>query len=98
MAMADFLIRDIDERIAERVKEIARQRGWPLNDVFLLLLKQALGIVEPEPPQVPGDIARLSGAWNNDEARAFEEAMQAFGTMPDDVPAYMLPEPRKPPP
>ena len=54
--MADFLLRDIDERIAERIKEMARQKGWPLNDVMLLLLKQALGIIEPEPapePDVP---------------------------------------------
>ena len=47
--MADFLLRGIDERVAERIKEIARQKGWPLNDVILLLLKQALGLVDPEP-------------------------------------------------
>ena len=55
--MADFLVRDIDERVAERLKEIARQKGWPLNDVILHLLKQALGLAEPDPPPVPGDIA-----------------------------------------
>ena len=60
--MADFLVRDIDERVAERLKELARQKGWPLNDVILNLLKQALGMAEPEPPPVPGDIARLRGA------------------------------------
>jgi len=86
--MADFLLRDIDERMAERIKEMARQRGWPLNDVILLLLKQALGLVEPEPAPVPGDIARLSGAWSDDEARAFQEAMSAMSSLPDDAPAY----------
>ena len=92
--MADFLLRDIDERVAERIKEIARQKGWPLNDVILLLLKQALGIVEPEPPPVPGDIARLSGAWNDEEAKAFAAAMSAMTELPDDAPAYMGPERR----
>lgn len=87
--MADFLLRDIDERVAERVKELARQKGWPLNDVFLHLLKQALGMAEPEPPPVPGDIARLSGAWNDEEARAFQEAMAALSGLPDDAPAYL---------
>ena len=57
--MADFLLRDIDERVADCVKEMARQRGWPLNDVLLHLIKQALGLVDPEPAPVPGDIARL---------------------------------------
>ncbi len=87
--MADFLLRDIDERVAERIKEIARQKGWPLNDVILHLLKQALGLVGPEPPPVPGDIARLSGAWNDEESRAFEEAMAALNDLPDDAPAYV---------
>jgi len=86
--MADFLVRGIDEHVAERIKEMARQRGWPLNEVILHLIKQALGIVEPEPPPVPGDIARLGGTWNSDEARAFDEAMSAISELPDDAPAY----------
>ena len=93
--MADFLLRDIDERVAERIKEMARQKGWPLNDVMLLLLKQALGIIEPEPAPVPGDIARLTGAWNDDEARAFQEAMAAMSSLPDDAPAYLSEEARR---
>lgn len=93
--MADFLLRDIDERVAERIKELARQKGWPLNDVILLLIKQALGLAEPEPAPVPGDIARLSGAWNEDEARAFQEAMAAMTSLPDDAPAYLVEEDRR---
>ena len=88
--MADFLLRDIDERVAERIKEIARQRGWPLNDVILHLVKQALGLSEPDPPPVPGDIARLLGSWDDAEARAFNEAMSAFTGLPDDAPSYWL--------
>src|SRR6188768_1862436 len=88
--MADFLLRDIDERVAERIKELARQRGWPLNDVILHLIKQALGLAEPEPPPVPGDIARLMGAWDDAEARAFQEAMASFNKLPDDAPSYMF--------
>lgn len=95
--MADFLLRDIDERVAARIKEIARQKGWPLNDVILHLVKQALGLAEPDPPPVPGDIARLTGAWRDDETRVFEEAMRAFTEMPDDAPSYEpAAKPRKP--
>ncbi|HLS83802.1 MAG TPA: hypothetical protein VK016_03975 [Arenimonas sp.] len=93
--MADFLLRDIDERVAERIKEIARQKGWPLNDVILMLLKQALGLVEPEPAPEPGDIARLTGAWSDDETKAFAEAMDALNSLPDDAPSYLV-EPKKP--
>lgn len=87
--MADFLLRDIDDRVANRVKELARQKGWPLNDVLLLLVKQALGMAEPDPAPIPGDIARLNGAWNEDESRAFMEAMNSFTELPDDAPSYI---------
>ncbi|MCX7043426.1 MAG: hypothetical protein NT117_12375 [Gammaproteobacteria bacterium] len=93
--MADFLLRDIDERVAERIKEMARQRGWPLNDVILHLIKQALGLSEPEPAPVPGDIARLLGSWDDAETRAFNEAMSAFTTLPDDTPSYAIEEHKK---
>ena len=94
--MADFLLRDIDERVAERIKELARQRGWPLNDVILHLVKQALGLSEPDPAPVPGDIARLMGAWDDAEARAFQEAMSSFNSLPDDAPSYMFDEQGQP--
>ena len=87
--MADFLLRDIDERVAERIKELARQKGWPLNDVIMHLVKQALGLAEPDPPPVPGDIARLTGAWKDEESKAFEAAMRAFSDLPDDAPSYL---------
>ena len=87
--MADFLLRDIDERVADRIKELARQKGWPLNDVILHLSKQALGLAEPEAAPVPGDIARLTGAWGDEETRAFEAAMRAFSGLPDDAPSYI---------
>ncbi|HMB56453.1 MAG TPA: hypothetical protein VKM35_04525 [Arenimonas sp.] len=88
--MADFLLRDIDETVANRIKELARQKGWPLNDVILHLVKQALGMAGPDEAPVPGDIARLAGAWGDEETRAFKEAMAAFSGLPDDAPAYML--------
>ena len=42
--MPDFLLRGIDNHVAEKIKTIARERNWALNDVILQLLKQALGM------------------------------------------------------
>lgn len=84
--MADILLRDIDADMAERIKTLARERGWPIHDVIMQLLKQGLGIIEPEPAAQPGDIARLNNAWQDTESRAFEEALKAFETLPDDQP------------
>ena len=86
--MADIHIHDIDEQIVERIKALARKKGWPLNDVILHLLKQSLGIIEPEPAAVPGDIARLTGAWGDAEVKAFEAALSALDGLPDDAPSY----------
>ena len=83
--MPDFLLKDIDSGIAERIKRIARDRGGPINDVFLHLIKQALGMENPDPP-MPGDIARLAGTWEDDESKVFSEGMDALKDLPDDTP------------
>jgi len=83
--MPDFLVKDIDSSIADRIKRIARERGWPINDVFLHLIKQALGMEQAEEP-LPGDIARLSGSFEGGEADVFAEALAALKDLPDDTP------------
>ncbi|ODU43342.1 hypothetical protein [uncultured Aquimonas sp.] len=75
--MPDILVKDIDPDIAERIKRMARDRGWPINDVVLSLLRQALGMEKPEMP-LPGDIARLTGTWEDEESRALKEAIEAL--------------------
>ncbi|SDE06680.1 hypothetical protein [Aquimonas voraii] len=75
--MPDLLVKDIDSEIADRIKRMARDRGWPINDVVLSLLRQALGMEKPEPP-LPGDIARLTGTWEDEESRALKEAIEAL--------------------
>lgn len=84
--MPDFLIRDIDADMAERIKDLARERGWPLNDTILHLIRRGLGMAVPEPPADPADIARLPGTMDDEESRAFREAMAALKQLPDDTP------------
>ena len=83
--MPDFLIRGIDNAIAERVKTLARERNWSINDVILHLLKQALGMSE-ENIAIPEhqDIATLGGTWDPVESAAFREALAAFESLPED--------------
>ena len=74
-----------------------RLNGQPLHPLvvdtgdgsMLTLSARAWRRAEPDPPPVPGDIARLAGAWADDESKAFEAAMRAFSSLPDDAPAYM---------
>jgi hypothetical protein len=85
--LPDFLLRGIDHVLAERIKAIARERNWALNDVFLHLIRQGLGDAVEEPSvttQTHRDIAHLSGTWAPDEAAAFRAAMEAFEDIPTD--------------
>ena len=82
--MPDIVIRGIDNDVAERIMEIARLNGLPLNDVLLKLLRQALRLdvetlVVANPKQ---DIARFAGAWREDESAALREAIEAFKKIP----------------
>ena len=86
--MPDFLLRGIDNHVAERIKSIARERNWALNDVILELLKQALGMSDGD---LTGrsqadhqDIATLAGTWDPAESAAFRAALEAFEKLPED--------------
>ncbi|HET6631419.1 MAG TPA: hypothetical protein VFG73_01765 [Rhodanobacteraceae bacterium] len=80
--MPDILIRGIDDGTAERIKTVARERRWSINDVILHLLHHGLGIRHGEPLPAPR-IAHLAGTWDAEETRAFKEAMESFERVPE---------------
>ena len=74
----------IDNDVAERIKEIARLNHMPINDVLLRLLRQSLKLdaetlIVSNPRQ---DIARLAGAWGQDETEALRAAIAAIERLP----------------
>lgn len=80
--MPDIVVRHIDDQMAERIKTLARERRWSINDVILHALRYGLGLsagnVFSELLLEPGDIAHLTGAWDADEQAAFQEALSAL--------------------
>ena len=95
--MTDILIRDVDDAIAERLRQLAVERNWPVNQVVLQALRIALGLGgEDLVKRDRQDIAHLRGTWNSGETAAFRDALSAFervdgqplfsdGEMPKDV-------------
>ncbi len=85
--MAEFQLRDIDAAIAIRVKALARERGCSVNDVFLYLIRDGLGLLEEETTdsqlqarivdEVPNQLA-------DDEAAVLQAAMEALEQLPAD--------------
>ncbi len=77
--MTDILIREVDDAIAERLRQIAVERNWPVNQVILHALRVALGLGgEDLVKRDRQDIAHLRGTWNPGETAAFREALTAF--------------------
>lgn len=84
--MPDFLLRGIDNGLAERIKNIARERNWSINDVILHLVRAGLGEGDGfsnAEPQGGRDIAHLGGTWAPDESAAFRQALEAFENLPE---------------
>lgn len=79
--MPDILVRNIDDAMAERIKTIARERNWSINEVIVYILRHSLGlggedIVKRE--HDIHDVAVLAGTWDPREAAAFRTALEAF--------------------
>ncbi len=83
--MPDILIRDIDTVVAERIKQLAKERHWSINDVVLHALRHGLlasdGGVFAETLRSSSELS-LDGHWNAAERAAFSDAVQAFSSAP----------------
>ncbi|SFR96197.1 hypothetical protein SAMN05216570_1364 [Dyella sp. OK004] len=81
--MPDIVIRHIDSLMAERIKSLAKDRQWSINDVVLHALRHGLGMattgnIFAETMLDPGELTVLSGQWDAREKAAFQEAIQAL--------------------
>jgi hypothetical protein len=75
----DILVRNIDEAIAERIKTIARERNWSINEVIVHLLRHSVGLGGDElVHRDVHDVAMLGGTWDPKESAAFRTALEAF--------------------
>ena len=81
--MPDIMIRHIDRLMAERIKLLAKERQWSINDVVLQALRRGLGVSESnallaENLRDSQDLTEMGGHWDAREQAAFQEAMQAL--------------------
>lgn len=83
--MPDIVVRNIDDAMVERIKALARERNWSINDVILEAMRNGLGLDSSRIGSVREfrSIADLAGTWKADETAAFEEALEAMATAPE---------------
>jgi hypothetical protein len=75
----DILVRNIEDAVAERIKTIALERNWSINEVILHVLRHSLGLGgEDIANRDIHDVAVLSGTWDTKESAAFRTALEAF--------------------
>ena len=89
--MPDILVRNIEDVIADRIKAIARERNWSINEVILHVLRHSLGLGgEDIVRREIQDIAALGGTWDSRESAAFRTALEAFERI-DGTPLFVDP-------
>lgn len=87
--MPDILVRNIDDALAERIKTIARERNWSINEVIVHVLRHSLGLGgEDVARREIHDVAELRGTWNPNESAAFRKALEAFEQV-DGTPLFV---------
>lgn len=83
--MPDIVIRDIDTVMAERIKQLAKERHWSLNDVVLHALRHGLRMISGNvfaETLRDADELTLSGHWDAAERAVFHEAVRALTATP----------------
>lgn len=77
-----MILQYVDSLMAERIRSLARERRWTVNDVMLHALRHGLGISAAqeytEGRLGPESFGILDGHWEADERGAFQEALHAL--------------------
>ncbi len=86
--MPDIVVRHIEDAMAERIKSLARERQWSINDVILHALRYGLGmsgdVFSSHEPEFRS-VAQLTGTWDASETAAFQEALDALASADPDA-------------
>jgi plasmid stability protein len=83
--MATMTLRGIDERIAEALKERAKQEGTSVNSVTLRLLQESLGLEKRKRSAVYTDLDHLAGTWSREDAAEFERHTAVFEQVDEEI-------------
>lgn len=74
-------IRNMPRELEQRIETMAREEGASLAQTVIQLLLRATGLKPADPtgsrPRRHHDLDELAGTWSEDEAAAFERALDA---------------------
>lgn len=69
-------LRNLPPALAREVRRRAEENDISLARAVISLLEERLGLSRPASPRTYHDLDELAGSWTEDEAAAFDEALQ----------------------
>lgn len=86
--MTDLVLRDIDAVLADRIRHLARSRGWDIHHTLEVVLEQGLYACE----------SGLNVHFDDQEADALKQAISALEQVEDDEGFGLIGRAPDPPP
>ncbi len=69
-------LRNLPPALAREIRRRAEENDVSLARAVISLLEERLGLSRPASPQTYHDLDELAGSWTDEEAAAFDEALQ----------------------
>ena len=85
--MNQLTVRGFDDELSARLRHLAQRDGTSLNQAALKLLRKGAGLEDDgqDTKTIGSSLDDLFGAWSQDEAEAFNEALEVFETVDESA-------------
>lgn len=83
ICMSQITIRQIQDNIDNRIRQLSREHKRSLNKTIIALLEEALGISEN--PRRKRDLSQLAGTWDDEYCAEFERNIAHFDTIDPEI-------------
>lgn len=83
--MTQLTLRNFDEDIEKKIREIAREKGISLNKAALYLLRKGAGLNQAPNNTIGDSLDHLVGAWSEAEADTFLQSLDVFESIDESL-------------
>ncbi len=81
--MKQLTLRQIPAEVENELRQVAGQNGASLNHTAIAALQKGLGLAPPARRR--RDLSRFAGKWTAEEAAEFEQHVQAFSHIDEEL-------------
>ncbi|MYA20895.1 MAG: hypothetical protein F4Z25_11775 [Chloroflexi bacterium] len=85
--MNQLTVRGFDDELSDRIQRLAQREGISLNKAALRLLRRGAGLTDTAgaADTVGSSLDHLIGTWTEEEADAFDAALQDFEAIDESI-------------